>query len=255
MKKTLIIKTVNEMIQWRSHIKNQTVGFVPTMGALHTGHTSLLQQCHLENDLTILSIFVNPTQFNNHEDLQNYPQTFDHDYHLACESGVDVLFYPQFSEIYPDQYRFKVIETEFSRLLCGAHRPGHFDGVLSVVMKLFHITRAHKSYFGMKDYQQYNLIKSMANAFFLETQVIGLPTIREESGLAKSSRNMRLSDEGKIKAALIYKTISSIKDINQAKVTLQQSGFEVEYLEDIDNRRYIAAYLEGIRLIDNVEIS
>ena len=255
MKQTRVIKTIKEMIEWRNSLQSKSVGFVPTMGALHSGHTSLIDQSTKENDITILSIFVNPTQFNNPDDLQKYPQTFDSDYKLACEHNVDILFFPNFNEMYPDQYRFKMTENTFSKLLCGAHRPGHFDGVLSVVMKLFQITQADKSYFGMKDYQQFKLIQDMSQAFFLKTQVIGLPTIREENGLAKSSRNMRLTPEARNKASLIYKTITEIKNKTEAIDFLNQSGFQVEYLEDIENRRYIAVFLEGIRLIDNVSIS
>lgn len=252
MKNTQVIETPYDLIAYRK--KYSSIGFVPTMGALHAGHSSLMKKASGENELTIASIFVNPTQFNNATDLEKYPKTFEADLKVCRENGVDVLFYPQFDDIYPDNYRFKLSENEFSKMLCGAHRPGHFDGVLTVVLKLLQITGCHKAYFGMKDYQQYKLISEMAKALFLQTEIIGLPTVREESGLAMSSRNMRLTAEGKEKASLIYKTISQKISAQQAKEILSASGFEIDYLEDISGRRYVAATLEGIRLIDNVEI-
>jgi len=257
MVKTKIIKTVPEMISWRNQQLSQfkqSIGFVPTMGALHDGHASLLKKAREENDLCVLSLFVNPTQFNNSTDLEKYPKTFEQDYQMACDNNVDILFYPAYNDIYPDQYRYQVTENDFSKRLCGAHRPGHFNGVLTVVLKLLQITGAHRSYFGLKDYQQYKLIQDMVKSLFLPVEIIGLPTIRENTGLAMSSRNLRLSEQGRIKASLIYKTIVSQSNPMEAHKILSENGFEVEYLEDIENRRYIAAHLEGVRLIDNVEI-
>lgn len=245
------------MISLRNEVlktSERSIGFVPTMGALHAGHVSLMKKSVQENDFNIVSIFVNPTQFNNAADLEKYPKTFEQDYQAVCENDIDVLFYPDYREIYPDNYRYKVTENDFSKKLCGAHRPGHFDGVLTVVLRLFQITGAHCSYFGLKDYQQFKLIQDMAENLFLQLQVIGLPTVREHSGLAMSSRNLRLSTAGREKASFIYKTLIGEKNIEQAKNILTANGFEVEYLEDIDSRRYVAAFLEGIRLIDNVEI-
>jgi pantoate--beta-alanine ligase len=249
---TKVIENPQDIIEYRRKFKS--VGFVPTMGALHSGHASLMKRAAEENELSILSVFVNPTQFNNSTDLEKYPKTFEADLALAQQCGIDILFFPRFEDIYPDQYRFKVTENDFSKKLCGAHRPGHFDGVLTVVLKLLLITKANKAYFGLKDHQQYKLIADMAKSLFLETEIIGCPTVREESGLAMSSRNMRLSPEGKDKAQIIFKTISQKISADKARDVLTESGFTVDYLEDIGSRRYVAASLEGIRLIDNVEI-
>lgn len=252
MKKTQVIEHPKDLIEYRK--KYLSIGFVPTMGALHAGHASLMKKASSENEFVIASVFINPTQFNNSTDLEKYPKTFESDLKICEENGVDVLFFPKYSDIYPDDYRFKVTESDFSKKLCGAHRPGHFDGVLTVVLKLFQITGCQRSYFGLKDYQQYKLISDMANSLFLATEVIGLPTVRENSGLAMSSRNMRLSSEGKVKASLIYETITKKISPEEALKILTAHGFTVDYLEDIENRRYVAASLEGIRLIDNVEI-
>ena len=252
MKQTKVIERPQDLIEYRK--RYSSIGFVPTMGALHEGHASLMKKASSENELTIASVFVNPTQFNNANDLEKYPKTFEADLKICSENGVDVLFFPQFKDIYPDDYRFKVTENDFSKKLCGAHRPGHFDGVLTVVLKLLQITGCHKAYFGLKDYQQYKLISDMAKGLFLSAEIVGLPTVREASGLAMSSRNMRLSAEGKEKASLIYKTITQKISPAQAHEILTTNGFAVDYLEDIAERRYVAASLEGIRLIDNVEI-
>ena len=252
MKQTKVIERPQDLIEYRK--KYSSIGFVPTMGALHEGHASLMRKASSENELTITSVFVNPTQFNNPTDLDKYPKTFEADLKTCSENGVDILFFPQFSDIYPDNYRFKMTENEFSKKLCGAHRPGHFDGVLTVVLKMLQITGCHKAYFGLKDYQQYKLISDMAKGLFLSTKIVGLPTVREASGLAMSSRNMRLSPEGKEKASLIYQTITKKIPAAQAHEILTANGFVVDYLEDIAERRYVAASLEGIRLIDNVEI-
>jgi len=252
MKQTKVIERPQDLVEYRK--KYSSIGFVPTMGALHAGHASLMKQASSENELTIASIFVNPTQFNNATDLEKYPKTFENDLKIASKNGVDILFFPQYADIYPDAYRFKVTENDFSTKLCGAHRPGHFDGVLTVVLKLLQITGCTKAYFGLKDHQQYKLITDMAKSLFLPTEIIGLPTVREASGLAMSSRNMRLSPEGKDKASLIYKTITQKITPAEAHQILTKNGFTVDYLEDINDRRYVAASLEGIRLIDNVEI-
>ena len=230
------------------------VGFVPTMGALHQGHASLLNKSVAENDFTVLSIFVNPTQFNNSTDFELYPKTWEADLALASQCGADVILLPTYDQIYPDQYRFKITENDFSKILCGENRPGHFDGVLTVVMKLLQIVQPQRAYFGEKDFQQLQLIKDMAASFFLPLQIISCPTLREESGLALSSRNSRLSSEGLIKAALINKIARKSSSSEQAISALTDHGFQVDYVEDHFNRRFVAAHLEGVRLIDNVEL-
>jgi pantoate--beta-alanine ligase len=259
-----VLKTINEVKQWRESIApEKNIGFVPTMGALHSGHESLLKASRKENDLTVLSIFVNPTQFNNPDDLKNYPNTMEKDLFMAEQNGVDAVFAPDdMRELYPDFYRFRISESEFSKTLCGAHRPGHFDGVLTVVMKLFHLIQPKRAYFGEKDHQQLTLIRDMVSSFFLPVDVIACPTIRETSGLAMSSRNMRLSPDELEVASKLFETITQVKNKEQAIQKLHELGFKVDYLEDrthIQNeqprmRRYVAATLGKVRLIDNVEI-
>jgi pantoate--beta-alanine ligase len=157
-------------------------------------------------------------------------------------------------ELYPDQYRYQISESEFSNQLCGAHRPGHFNGVLSVVMKLLNLADANRAYFGEKDHQQLTLIEGMVETFFLKTKIIPCPTIREPNGLAKSSRNLRLTaDELKL-APLLYQTITTVQDREQAILKLTEVGFKVDYLKDHHQRRYVAAHLGKVRLIDNVQL-
>lgn len=248
-----VITSPFEFKQWRAGLGVRSVGFVPTMGALHRGHATLLEKARAENDLVVLSIFVNPTQFNNPGDLKNYPQTWDQDFAMAEKQKVDVIFFPEYSSMYPDNYRYKITENDFSQKLCGAHRPGHFDGVLSVVMKLFQIVEPHKAYFGEKDYQQLKLIEGMVQSFFMNLKIVPVATVREEDGLAMSSRNMRLTPEQRKKAPLIYKAISTLKTVSEIKSFLEKEDFKIDYVEDIEGRRFIAAFLGEVRLIDNVK--
>ena len=251
----IILKTPAQMKEWRAQQAPSRIGFVPTMGALHEGHAELLRRSRTENDLCALSIFVNPTQFNNPEDLKNYPQTWTSDIALAEKHGVDVIFAPVTADLYPDQYHFKVSENEDSQKLCGAYRPGHFDGVLTVVMKLFQIVKPHRAYFGEKDFQQLRLIQQMISAFFLDIELVPVATIREQSGLAMSSRNLRLNSNERDHAAILYKIISE-KGLatEEARKNLEKEGFRVDYVEDLWNRRFVAAHLGNVRLIDNVEL-
>lgn len=250
-----ILRTPQEMKAWRSSQQNVRIGFVPTMGALHEGHATLMRRSKLENDLSVLSIFVNPTQFNNPEDLKNYPKTWDRDLAWAQNCGVDLIFAPQAEDLYVDHYHFKVTENEDSKKLCGSHRPGHFDGVLTVVMKLFHLVQPQRAYFGEKDFQQLRLIQQMIKAFFMNIDLVPVETVRELDGLAMSSRNVRLSDEERILAPSLYKSISE-KNLSSPQVhqLLEEKGFKVDYVEDLWNRRFVAAHLGRVRLIDNVEL-
>ncbi|MBI9097701.1 MAG: pantoate--beta-alanine ligase [Spirochaetaceae bacterium] len=252
----IIVKSIDQWIGiFKDYQKNeQSVGLVPTMGALHRGHMSLIERSVKENEITAATIFVNPTQFNNPDDLTSYPVTWDEDVVLLENAGVDYLLYPSYKDVYRDNYRYKVVETEYSNDLCGSARPGHFDGVLTVVMKLLNITRATKAYFGEKDWQQYQLIKGMTEAFFIDTEIISCPLIREESGLALSSRNKRLTEEHKMIAPLFYKTISSGSNIEQMKKELTECGFVIDYLKIKDSRIFGAVFLGEVRLIDNVSI-
>ncbi len=257
-----IFKSVSELQAWRGLTEENyfkigsrvTIGFVPTMGALHEGHISLLERSRAENDLTVLSIFVNPTQFNNPDDLVKYPKSTARDLEIAHRAGVDAVFIPSNSEeLYYDGYRYQVLEKEFSKTLEGEFRPGHFEGMLTVVLKLLNIVRATKAYFGEKDYQQLELIQGMARAFFLETEIVGCPTVREEDGLAMSSRNLRLSVADRAVAPRLHSALVDITDLQSARATLEKVGFKVEYLVDQGKRRLVAAHLGDVRLIDNVE--
>lgn len=248
-----VLHTPAEMKAFRRDFPAK-VGFVPTMGALHQGHADLLRRARQESDILVLSIFVNPTQFNDPKDLEKYPITWDADLKLAEECGVNAIFFPKYADMYPDNYRYKVIESEFSKLLCGKDRPGHFDGVLSVVMKLFNIVSPQVAFFGEKDFQQLTLIKEMAEAFFMNVKIIPVPTVRESDGLAMSSRNVRLTAEERTKAPLIYQTITTSPSAAAAAEKLSSSGFKVDYVTDIGSRRFVAVHLGAVRLIDNVEI-
>ena len=210
-----ILETVTDFINWRRGVPaGATIGFVPTMGALHAGHGSLLERARSENELVVLSIFVNPTQFNQASDLAKYPRTVEADLDIARQAGVSAVFIPRdASELYPEGYRYRLTETDFSKVLCGEHRPGHFDGVLTIVLKLFGLVRANRAYFGEKDYQQLTLIEGMARAFFLETEVVACPTVREEDGLAMSSRNTRLTEAERKIAPRLHAAMVSISDI------------------------------------------
>lgn len=232
------------------------VGFVATMGALHDGHASLLKRSINENAHTVLSIYVNPTQFNNSSDLDSYPDTLDADLALAESLGVDVVLLPQYEELYADDYRYSVVESEFANDLCGAHRPGHFTGVLTVVMKLLNLVRPERAYFGEKDYQQYRLIRDMCDAFFMDVTIVPCTTIREDDGLAMSSRNLRLTPEDRALAPTFTRLLRTVGTDEEITALLAAEGFDVDYVKSIARRRYGAASLgqgaNEVRLIDNV---
>lgn len=249
-------EVVTELKDWFKirHSLKGSIGFVPTMGALHKGHRSLIERSVEENDFTVVSIFVNPTQFNNPTDLKKYPRTFENDLALLSECETDFLLFPEYNALYPDDYKYKVTETDYSSLMEGEHRPGHFDGVLTIVMKLLNIANADNAYFGEKDFQQYRLIEGMTKAFFMRTKIIPCPTIREEDGLAFSSRNVRLSEVKRKKAPIFYELLKSDKSPEEITDMLTDKGFRVDYIIDDENRRYGAVYLGNVRLIDNVEL-
>lgn len=252
--KILRAKTRTDWAKLRADIGTKTLGFVPTMGALHEGHFSLISKSREENQKTVASIFVNPTQFDNKEDLQNYPRFLERDIELLDRSGCDYVFIPEFNELYADDYRYRVIETSESRVLCGANRPGHFDGVLSVVMKLLNLVQPTKAYFGEKDFQQLRLVQGMVKAFQMPMDIVGCPIIRETDGLAMSSRNLRLTDEQRKIAPLFYKTLKRKLPLFEIRSSLKTMGFDVDYVEERWGRRFGAVKLGEIRLIDNVEI-
>ena len=228
------------------------VGFVPTMGALHAGHEALIQCSRAENDLTLVSIFVNPTQFNDPRDCASYPTPLEADLDACRRMGVSAVFIPRREMLYPDHYSYRVQELEKSTVLEGESRPGHFDGVLTVVLKLFILCRPDRAYFGEKDWQQLRLVDGLAKAFLLETEVVAVPTVREEDGLSLSSRNVRLSASARILAPEFHRILSTAVDCAMARHELEALGFEVEYVDERDGRRLGAVQLEGVRLIDNV---
>ncbi len=253
---TEIINTVHD---WRKIINtenliNKNIGFVPTMGALHSGHESLIKKSVLENDKTVVSIYVNPTQFNDPDDLKNYPKTFESDFEMLKKNNVDYLFFPKYGDLYPDNYAYKVTESNFSKILCGAHRPNHFDGVLTVVLKLLNIISPKRAYFGEKDFQQYTLIKEMCKAFFLDVEIIPVSTVRENDGLAMSSRNTLLTEEDRKSAPFFSKLLKSLKSDSEITVELEENGFKVDYIQTISGRRFGAVHLGKVRLIDNVQL-
>ena len=249
-----ILTTIQEAQDFRRGCEKSSVGFVPTMGALHFGHQTLIEKSAAENPTTIVSLFVNPTQFNDKKDFEKYPKMWEQDLALIKRAGGQAVFSPDYAEIYPDHYKFKVSEIEYSKMLCGANRPGHFDGVLTIVMKLFNIIRPTKAYFGEKDFQQLSLLEKMVDAFFMDLQIVRCPTVRESSGLAMSSRNTRLSETGKQKAAQIYESLNKFDNTQEIKSYLSKQGFEIDYIEDFESRRFVAVFLEGVRLIDNIQI-
>ncbi|WP_215190185.1 pantoate--beta-alanine ligase [Exiguobacterium sp. s6] len=220
-----------------------TIGFVPTMGYLHEGHLSLVEAAKSENDLVVMSIFVNPTQFGPNEDLDRYPRDFERDEALAREAGVDVLFYPNTETMYPLDMARVTVRTG-ADVLCGASRPGHFDGVLTVVSKLFNLVRPTRAYFGLKDAQQVALIEGYVRDYFVPVKIRRCPIIREESGLAKSSRNVYLSETEKADAS----------DINRALIEARDALAQGETIQDV--KAHLEERLKNVpnSTIDYIEI-
>ncbi|MCS5711229.1 pantoate--beta-alanine ligase [Candidatus Berkiella aquae] len=234
---------------------HDSVGFVPTMGNLHQGHASLLSLAKVQNNISVLSIFVNPTQFNDPQDLQKYPRTLEDDLKMATALGIDYVICPHADELYPDDYHYQVHETTISHLLEGVSRPGHFTGMLTVVLKLLLLVKATRAYFGEKDYQQLQLVKGMVKAFFIETEIIACPTIRETTALAMSSRNRRLNEAERTLADCFAKGMLQCQSTDSLKDFLQQHNIPFDYVEIWQNRLLAAVQIGNIRLIDNVEIS
>lgn len=252
---TKVVRTVTEWRAIRSSLTSagQTVGFVPTMGALHEGHLALVAESRKRDAITVVSIFVNPTQFNDLKDLDAYPRTEAEDLSMLQAAGVNFLFAPSEQEMYPAGYSYRVSEaTDESRVLCGAHRPGHFDGMLTVVMKLFQIIHPNRAYFGEKDLQQLKLVQGMVREFFLPIEVVAIPTVRETDGLAMSSRNRRLTASEREIATRFPKILRSAPSSEEAHRALESEGFRVDYVEERWGRRLAAVHLGKVRLIDHV---
>lgn len=239
----------------RRALSGRSIGLVPTMGALHRGHAALIDRCRNENAIAVVSIFVNPTQFDDPRDLDRYPRTLESDLAMLEAAGVDDVFAPAASELYPHGYRFRVEENEISRLMEGKSRPGFFQGVMTVVLKLLNLVRPDRAYFGEKDYQQLKILTDMVRDFFIPTEIVPCPTVREASGLAESSRNRLLSPYAGKRAASLFHALTSAPDVVSGARTLESDGFSVDYVEEHWNRRFAAAAIEGVRLIDNVPLS
>lgn len=254
-----------------------TIGFVPTMGALHIGHESLIKRAGKECDFVIVSIFVNPVQFGPNEDFSCYPRQLDKDIELCEKNHVDLIFAPNATEMYSDNLQTIVSPPDFFKdKLCGKTRIGHFDGVSTVVLKLFNILQPNKAYFGQKDGQQLIIIKKMCHDLNVSVEIIGCPIIRDSDGLACSSRNSYLSSDSRVKALSLYKTLSKIKELYTNGMKSKQellnnaldclaSGVLLEYLDVYNVDTFepvevlsdnslvaIAAKVDGIRLIDNI---
>ncbi|MCM3536909.1 pantoate--beta-alanine ligase [Priestia endophytica] len=204
-----VIKTVEEMKEFvrEERKSDRTIGFVPTMGFLHEGHLTLIKKAKKQNDTVILSIFVNPTQFGPNEDFEKYPRDEQRDLTLAAKEGVDVVFLPSVDEMYPTFPTTKLTAIDRTNVLCGKSRPGHFDGVVTVLSKLFHITMPDRAYFGLKDAQQVAVTKGLIEDYFFPIEIIGVETVREEDGLAKSSRNVYLTEKEREQAPHLYESL------------------------------------------------
>ncbi len=250
---TRVWNTLASWLEHRRALDGRSIGFVPTMGALHRGHASLVERCRRENEIVVVSIFVNPSQFNDPNDLARYPRTLDRDVALLEGLGADEIIAPTVAEMYPDGYRLR-IESCGNEIMEAAFRPGFLSGVMTVVLKLLNIVRADRAYFGEKDFQQLRTIQEMVRDFFIPTEIIPCPTVREPSGLAESSRNALLSPCSREKAASLFRVLTSAADVSEARATLEAGGFQVDYVEERWGRRFAAAFLDGVRLIDNVPV-
>lgn len=250
-----IFNDLDEWLRFRETISpTLTMGFVPTMGNLHAGHASLIERSKGENDLTVVSLFINPTQFNRPDDYTHYPRTIDTDLALMQKLGVNYCLLPTKQAIYPDGYRYHLVENKLSQLMEGAYRPGHFSGVLTVVMKLLNLIRPKQAYFGEKDYQQYCLIRDMVSAFFMPVAIHACPTIREVSQLAYSSRNNLMTLSERELAERFATIFHQNKSYNEISKQLKENNINVEYFIEQDNRRFIAVNIGNVRLIDNYAI-
>ncbi|NLE32663.1 MAG: pantoate--beta-alanine ligase [Bacteroidales bacterium] len=258
--------------------KGRTIGFVPTMGALHQGHISLIERCVAENNACVASVFVNPTQFNDPKDLETYPRTPETDAHMLEQAGCDYLFMPSVEEMYPTpdtrQFSFGTLET----VMEGAYRPGHFNGVAQVVSRLFELVKPDKAYFGEKDFQQLAIIRAMVTQLGLPIDIVACPIVREADGLAMSSRNKRLTAEQREKAPLIADILLKSRTFasdNSVDATIgyiserlrPEDGFKLDYMAIVDGRTLqavkdwaetdyivgcVAVFCGPVRLIDNI---
>lgn len=251
------MKQFADLAAWRSYrreLVGASLGFVPTMGALHAGHEALVEASVAQNDKTAVSIFINPTQFDQAADLAAYPQELERDLGMLERCGVDAVLLPDYQQLYPDDFRYRVTEGDLATRFCGKHRPGHFDGVLTVVMRLLNVVRPDRAYFGEKDYQQLQLVRGMVESFFMDVEIVACRTVRDADGLALSSRNQRLGPAQREVAPALHRALQKSPSAAQAARSLQQAGFKVEYIDEFNGRRLAAAHLGDVRLIDNVPL-
>ncbi len=273
------VQTLRRLIKTHRDMGHQ-IGFVPTMGNLHAGHLSLVKTAKTHTDIVVVSIFVNPTQFGPNEDFESYPRTFEQDQALLEQEGADIVFAPEVSEVYPNWPNLtKVQVAELGNNHCGASRPGHFDGVTTVVSKLFNMVQPDCAVFGQKDFQQLAIIRRMTSDLNFDIEIVGAPIVREDNGLAMSSRNGYLSSEQKEHASFIYQTLNWLKQQiengerdyraleNAAAQRLAEQNFKPDYVniarqdnlelaenEDRELVILIAAFMDKVRLIDNVTV-
>lgn len=274
------IKSVHNLIV-KLKKTGKTIGFVPTMGALHQGHISLVEQSLKENDFTLVSVFINPTQFNNSEDLKKYPITTDNDIEILKKHGADAVYFPKVEDIYPngltsEHYEFDGLEMQME----GKFRPGHFDGVATVIRRFFEIVQPLNAYFGEKDFQQLRIVQELVKNFHLPIQIVPVAIKREEDGLAMSSRNVRLTESQRKESPIIYQILLQAKEylknhsIEETKKFVEEkfkeTSFELEYFEIADEknllpakeklkdqklRAFIAVFADEVRLIDNLDLN
>ena len=277
-----IIRSIPEMQEWSSYEKSagHSIGFVPTMGALHQGHAELFTRSVSENRRTVVSIFVNSLQFNSVVDLEAYPRQLEQDQVIAKQKGVDVLFVPDHQEMYPDGFASSITAGPIAQHMEGMHRPGHFDGVATVVVKLLNAVIPNVAYFGLKDFQQLAVIRSVVRDLNIKCEIQSVPTVRNSSGLALSSRNSRLSPEQLEQAQIIHALLVEMAQMariaNTSSLALKDhftdgimstSAAKVEYVEVVDSHTLlpvttaqdgtticVAVWFDDVRLIDNINI-
>ena len=277
-----VIRSISEMQKWTTveHSAGHSVGFVPTMGALHQGHAELFSRSVSENKRTVVSIFVNSLQFNSVSDLEAYPRQIEQDMVIAEQQSVDVLFVPDHEEMYPNGFASTVSAGPIAQHMEGLHRPGHFDGVATVVVKLLNAVMPDAAYFGLKDFQQLAVIRSVVRDLNIKCDVRGVPTVRNGMGLALSSRNSRLSTDRLEQASIIFSLLNEMviqaRSNETSTLTLQNhfnnrmksvSGAKVEYVEVVDSDSLlpaitaqkgaticVAVWFDDVRLIDNISI-
>lgn len=277
----LIINTVSDLLIKITKLKNnqKSIGFVPTMGALHLGHGSLMERSVQENDISIVSIFVNPKQFNNPSDLEKYPRTIENDIAFLKNSGVDIVFIPTVADIYAEDFIAPKVELgQLELLMEGKMRPGHFDGVVQVLVRLFALVQPTNAYFGLKDFQQVAVVKKLVDVLRLPITIVPCPIYREKSGLAFSSRNQRLTREQKKQAVFIYQSLLKAKELSDQKSPeeimqimqeiYETSALDLEYFEIVNPSTLntlttnwiknsvacVVAYVGDVRLIDNMAL-